>query len=158
MIIFVVPPPPIALFGIILPPLEPICNISGPRSPTRNAPPALTLPPLSFPSIVEKFPIEKLEKQVFEKVGIDILGFGLPDARLGEELGLLIKRRREAPQITMENVYDTLKELTDRDFAQKAIVVDDFPLSQTHKVDRKKARILYLNETKDSFDIILIDC
>ncbi len=97
----------------------------------------------------EKFPIEKLEKQVFEKVGIDILGFGLPDARLGEELGLLIKRRREAPQITMENVYDTLKELTDRDFAQKAIVVDDFPLSQTHKVDRKKARILYLNETKD---------
>ncbi len=96
----------------------------------------------------EKFPIEKIEKQILEKVGIEILGFCLPDERLGQELGLLIKRRREAPQQTFESTYETLKEITGKDFTQLALVVDDFPLSSTHKVDRKKARILFLNDKK----------
>ncbi len=88
----------------------------------------------------EKFSLEGLESFVQQETGLETLCVGVPDQRLGEDLGILIRRQGDAASNLKNKVLQCLKEKTDREFSsQRMVLVDQLPLNENLKKDRKQA-------------------
>lgn len=86
----------------------------------------------------EKFPLEQIEALLRSRLGMDTICVSLPDARLGEELGILALA---APRLDPKVVQDTLAEAYQRAFdGAKMVAVTELPLDRNAKPDRASAR------------------
>ncbi len=88
----------------------------------------------------KKILLEAVEKEVLSKFGIEALGFSVPDSRLGEELGLLLKVSNEDLRFRKEEFLSYLQKKYGMNFSSahwKA--VSGFPLNANLKPDRKRA-------------------
>jgi acyl-CoA synthetase (AMP-forming)/AMP-acid ligase II len=96
-----------------------------------------------------KISLEPMERNVFEKLGFEILTCKIPHSRLGEELGILLKceagddfnGKRDSLFLYLSRVYgfDFCSEFCQR--------TENFPITENAKVDREAAKniILALN-------------
>lgn len=96
----------------------------------------------------EKFSLEKLETEILGATGIETLCCSLPDDRLGEDLGVLIKMKNPDNCDEIKNkILDCLYIKTDRKFNEDKIdFVVDWPRNQNQKIDRLGASKLLFRE------------
>ncbi len=93
----------------------------------------------------EKFYLEQIDQLLKSRLNVEGVSVGVPHARLGEELGLvLLKLKGRA--VTKEAIYDCLRQEYARDFDQGlCLFVDELPKSANAKVDRR-ACLQYIEE------------
>ena len=83
----------------------------------------------------EKFSLEKIETSLFNEFSLESIACCIPDERLGEELGLLIKNSNE----NIDKVYSYLEQEYGRKFKDNYLFVEEFPRNNNLKIDRKTA-------------------
>jgi len=88
----------------------------------------------------KKILLEAVEKELHSRFGIEALGFSVPDSRLGEELGLLLKTSAEDLRFRREEFVSHLREKYGMNFSSQHLrAVSGFPLNANLKPDRHKA-------------------
>ncbi|MEM7646662.1 MAG: class I adenylate-forming enzyme family protein, partial [Pseudomonadota bacterium] len=88
----------------------------------------------------EKFSLEKLENDLSCQNNCEFLCLSLPHARLGEELGILVKHKPGLPENLKERVFKQLKKQTQRQFDPQFFkIISEFPFNDNLKVDRREA-------------------
>lgn len=88
----------------------------------------------------KKILLEAVEKELHSRFGIEALGFSVPDARLGEELGLLLKTSAEDLRFRREEYVAHLRKKYGMNFSSSHLrAVSGFPLNANLKPDRQKA-------------------
>lgn len=94
----------------------------------------------------EKFSLEKLESEIHRITGIETVCVNLPDPRLGEDLGILIKTKStDCHDIFKKAVLETLKQTTLRSFnPEKIRFTKNLPLNRNQKTDRIRAKEFFL--------------
>lgn len=93
-----------------------------------------------------KFSLEKIEDLLRTKGGVESVCVPVPDERLGEELGILI-RAQEGIEISdrqqKERLYALLKSELGQAFGQNHFArIDSLPLNGSAKVDRKRVALV----------------
>lgn len=90
----------------------------------------------------EKFPLEEIEATIKARLGLDIICLAKEEARLGEELGIVLQCAQSSESAkNKERLYAALSELYGRNFSQHLfVVVSKFPRNMNHKIDRKACR------------------
>lgn len=89
----------------------------------------------------EKFSLEHIEVALRERLGIDSICVALPDQRLGQELGVLIKRRHG---VSRDQVFTLLEQVFGRGFSRdRFLEVERIPLNDNSKPDRKSALLSF---------------
>lgn len=88
-----------------------------------------------------KFSLERIEELVQKRLGLEAVCVPIPDARLGEELGILA--RANGKETPWDEVYRCLFELLGLRLENRyAMQVEEFPLNGSLKLDRKAAGAL----------------
>lgn len=88
----------------------------------------------------EKFPLERIEAVLKTRHGAETICVALPDARLGEELGIVLRKGAS----TSAEIFGTLSEVFQRRFdPTRLAVVEDLPLNANAKPDRRAAVALF---------------
>lgn len=93
----------------------------------------------------EKYSLEQIEQFIKEVTLIDSVCVALADIRLGEELGVIIKISvQENVDEIKEKIYVGLKIKFGKHFSRDFFkVVEDFPVNQNAKLDRKLCKELF---------------
>jgi acyl-CoA synthetase (AMP-forming)/AMP-acid ligase II len=93
----------------------------------------------------EKFSLEQIEDFLKKTFNIDSICVASAHARLGEELGILLRRRDE--KFANQKVFTALSEQFGRTFdQQRVLAVDELPINDQSKLDRKSAARLFAQE------------
>lgn len=88
----------------------------------------------------KKILLEAVEKEILAQFGIEALGFSVPCARLGEELGLLLKTSAEDLRFRREEFVAHLRARYGMNFSGEHLrAVGGFPLNANLKPDRRAA-------------------
>ena len=92
----------------------------------------------------EKFSLERIEQDIFNAIQIGVLGFPLADARLGEELGLLIQCEEEKFLEIKALIYSLLEKVFGRSFNKdNCMRISKLPKNENLKKDRKAAQEIF---------------
>jgi fatty-acyl-CoA synthase len=95
----------------------------------------------------QKFSLERIEEILKSRLSLEALCVPLPDERLGEDLGILV--RSTSGQVTeaeRKQISQTLLEVLGNGFNTGRVAgITDFPLSENLKVDRRRSA-RFLNE------------
>ena len=93
-----------------------------------------------------KMSLECLESEIANHFGIESLCLSIPHARLGEELGLLLKIPSEELRARREVIFDHLRKHYGANFSSDFVrAVPSFPCNVNLKPDRQKAAALFAN-------------
>ncbi len=88
----------------------------------------------------EKFPLERIEAVLKSRHGVDSICVALPDVRLGEELGIVLRKGAGV----RDEIFGTLAEVFQRRFdPTRVAVVEELPLNANAKPDRRAAAALF---------------
>lgn len=89
----------------------------------------------------EKFSLEEMERSIKNSMGIESLCVITPQARLGEDLGILVKKTKDQDlEIQRSKIQNFLKEVYGINFELKHFCqVDEIPINSASKMDRKVA-------------------
>jgi acyl-CoA synthetase (AMP-forming)/AMP-acid ligase II len=88
----------------------------------------------------EKFSLEAIERRVLEKFGVPAVAWGVPDARLGKELAILVERPAGARLVSQE-IHQFIRTEWGRDFNEQFIwLTDKIPRNASDKLDRSACR------------------
>ncbi len=94
----------------------------------------------------KKVQLEGLEKAISAQFGIEALCLSVPHARLGEELGILLKIPAEELDGRREPIFEYLRERYGANFSSEYMQsVRNFPFNANLKPDRQKALALLAN-------------
>ena len=89
----------------------------------------------------QKFSLERIEETIRGEIDIETICVTLPDDRLGEELGILVRERSKKASI-----YSLLQKEFGQSFdPTRYIEVEQFPLNESLKIDRKRGTQLLLD-------------
>jgi acyl-CoA synthetase (AMP-forming)/AMP-acid ligase II len=87
----------------------------------------------------EKFSLEHIEAAMKRELGVDAICVAMPDQRLGQELGVLM---RKSQGVASEQIYAMLEKAFGRRFdAKRFKEVEALPLNDNSKPDRKNATL-----------------
>lgn len=91
-----------------------------------------------------KFALEAMEEVIRRELSLDALCVGVPDARLGEELGVLLRAQASCDG-SRERIFSLLSSRFHSRFdASRFAIVGDFPLNENSKVDRQAGALLLM--------------
>lgn len=91
-----------------------------------------------------KILLEAVEAELLRAFGVEALGYSVPCARLGEELGLLLKVPAEELRFRREDFVSHLRAKYGMNFSSEHVkAVSGFPLNANLKPDRKAALQLH---------------
>ena len=97
-----------------------------------------------------KVSLEKVEEFIKNKADLEAICVSVPDLRLGEELGVLIRHAVEPP-FDRERVQLLLRQEFGHDFnPERIIAVSEFPLNESLKLDRSAGVRLVLERVAQS--------
>jgi len=85
----------------------------------------------------EKFSLEEIERKLSLNLGVNAICLSFPDARLGEELGIVVS----TPHPNNSQIFDYLSNAFGRLFnSQYLFFIDQIPLNSSFKIDRLTLR------------------
>lgn len=89
-----------------------------------------------------KFALEAMEEAIRRELSLEVLCVGLPDPRLGEELGILLRTSARCEQ-ARERIFALLRNIFHSRFdPTRFTTVDDFPVNENFKPDRRAGALL----------------
>ena len=93
----------------------------------------------------EKFSFEQIERLLKSQLAVEAVGVGVPHGRLGEELGLIL-RKSDLAIVSKEAIYECLRRFYAKDFDPNlCFFIDELPKTASAKIDRREC-LQYIKE------------
>lgn len=96
-----------------------------------------------------KFSLERMEELVHQRLGGEVVCLSVPDDRLGEDLGVLVRAPRDSSLLLRERVHAWLCSEFEAKFdIAKFVEVPELPVNDNAKLDRRHGLELVLRGSK----------